>query len=114
MFKVIPLLILLSVLIGCNKTWQEIDLYAKQIKCTDSQDILAKRAKSFGADVVYVAESQSLQVGKSAETVVIQFDNQSRITRVSVFKVELKLLGLIRRQVTPFTLLDCTIKESID
>ena len=109
--KLLLLLLVLS-LPGCYRTWQQIDTFANGIKCTDNQDSLTKMAKAVKATAFFDRESQSLQIQKESDTVVIQFDKDKKITRVSVFKVKLQLLGIHRLQMAPEVVLDCTKKVS--
>ena len=112
MYKKLVLLVLVFSLTGCYRTWQQIDVFAKGIKCTDSQASLTKMAKAAKANVFFDTESQSLQIQKESDTVVIQFDKSETITRVSVFKVKLQLFGIHRLQMAPEVVLDCTKKAS--
>ncbi|WP_281557992.1 hypothetical protein [Thalassomonas sp. RHCl1] len=111
MYKYLLIFILSAPLIGCYNKWQELELYAGKIACDDSRTVIIKRAASYQAKVLIDDESQSVQVSKGVETVVIQFDNNNKITLVSVFQIELKFFGLHRRQLTPYILLDCQSKS---
>jgi len=109
-YKCIISSIVAILLSGCYSVWHDIDDFANKITCADKKTNLIKSALVYQAEAVFVPQSQSLQVQKSSETVVIQFDNNESITRVSIFRIELRFMGLSRRQVAPVTLLDCTIK----
>ena len=112
MTKKLVLLLLLLSISGCYRTWQGIDIFAKSIKCSDNKESLTKRARAAKADVFFEDESQSLQIQKESDTVVIQFNGSQNITRVSVFKVKLQLFGMHRLQQSPKVILDCTKKAT--
>jgi|GEM_PF-1256952 len=111
-FKSLTMILVLISLSGCYRTWQQIDIFAKSIKCSDNQASLTKMANSAKANILFDTESQSLQIQKESDTVVIQFDKDKKITRVSVFKVKLQLFGIHRLQQAPEVVLDCTKKAS--
>ena len=97
---------------ACYRQWPQVDDFASKVNCHDTKASLIALAKTYPARVIKDNDSHSIQIQKEADTVVIQFDKNQTITRVSVFKVKLILLGLHRRQLTPFTLLDCTKKNA--
>lgn len=92
---------------ACYRVWQDVENYANQIKCDNTQNELIVLAQTYGANVFFDLESQSLQVQKESDTVVIQFNSNGKVSQVSVFKVNLQFFGILRHQVTPFIVLDC-------
>lgn len=111
MYKYLLFFIFSALLFGCYAKWEELDLYAGEIDCRDSRAVIIKRAESYHAKVYIDDVSHSIQVSKAADTVVIQFDNDNKITLVSVFQIELKFFGLHRRQLAPSVLLNCLSKS---
>lgn len=111
MYKYLLVFILSVLLIGCYNKWQELELYAGEITCADNRTAIIKRAASYQAKVLIDDESHSIQVSKGVETIVIQFDKNNKITQVSVFQVEVQFFGLHQRQLSPYILLNCPIKN---
>ncbi|NQY64166.1 MAG: hypothetical protein HRT38_10620 [Alteromonadaceae bacterium] len=102
------LILSLISLSACYRVWQDVESYANKIKCDNTQAELIVLAQPYGANAFFDLESQSLQVQKESDTVVIQFHPNGKVSQVSVFKVELQFFGFHRRQVTPFIVLDCS------
>jgi hypothetical protein len=100
----------LLLLSGCYRQWQTIDSFTSALTCNSNKQDIVELAKLHNAALIMEAESDSIQVQKQADTVVIQFDQHEQITQISVFKIELLLFGLHRRQLSPVILLNCQVK----
>jgi len=111
MCKCLLTFIVSALLSGCYSKWQELESYAGEISCGDSRTKIIQRAAVYQADVLIDDDSQSIQVSKGEETVVVQFDRNNNITQVSVFQIKVQFFGLHRRQLTPYILLNCYAKN---
>lgn len=106
-FKTVLIVFTVCTLSGCYRQWSDVDTFAKLIRCDSTKATITKLAKDYQANVLIDPQSQSVQIQKEMDTVVIQFDRDEKITRVSVFKIELVFLGLHRRQLSPYIQLTC-------
>ena len=104
-------LVLISTLImslsGCYSVWSDIDSFSKNISCSTTEHELRKSAINAFANVIFDEESQSLQIQKESDTVVVQFDKNKKISRVITFKVKVQFLGMHRKQLAPEVVLEC-------